>query len=180
MKTAYVFLAEGFEEVEAITPVDFLRRAGVQVKTVGLGGKTVNGGHNIPIVADLDGAGFVLPSDADMVVLPGGGLGTQNLKQSEMIEQVLQEAHARGIYIVAICAAPTVLHKYGLLDGKTSTAFPDVQQDLTGSVVTGGAVEVDGAIVTGRSAGVALQFAHTLAKLLVGAAADEVMASLYP
>lgn len=181
MKTAYVFLAEGFEEIEAVTPIDILRRAGVTVYTVGVGGKVIAGAHGIPVTADLDGEGFVLPQQADMVVLPGGGGGTENLKKSPLIETVLRQAAERDIYITAICAAPTVLHKYGLLTGKRVTAFPSVQASLTGSEVTGSGVEVDGKIVTARAAGVALQFGHVLAGLLVGKEkADEVLHSVYP
>lgn len=181
MKHAYILLAEGFEEIEAFTPVDVLRRAGVQVHTVGVGGRTVVGGHDILTVADMDGEGFELPQEADMVILPGGGVGTANLAKSGMVERVLRQANERGLYMAAICAAPTVLHKYGYLRGRRATAFPDVQEQLTDSLVTGGAVEVDGRIITARSMGVALAFAHTLAVLLVGQAkADEVLHSLYP
>lgn len=181
MKTAYIFLAEGFEEIEAVTPIDVLRRAGVTVVTVGVTGKTVPGAHSVPMVADMDGEGFILPQDADMVVLPGGGLGTQNLAASGMVAEVLAEAARRDIYIAAICAAPTVLHKAGLLKGRRVTAFPDVQKELVGSVVDGGPAVVDGKIITGRSAGVALKFAHELAQLLVGQQkADEVVENLYP
>lgn len=181
MDTVYVFLAEGFEEVEALTPVDMLRRAEVPVQTVGVTGKTVTGSHGIPVVADVDGEGFALPQDAAMVVLPGGGPGTENLKQSPMVEAALNEANARGLYIAAICAAPTVLHKYGYLKGKTATAFPSVQGQLAGSTVTGKAVEVDGKVITGRSAGVALEFAHALVTAMAGGAkADEVVEKVYP
>lgn len=179
--SVYIFLADGFEEVEAIAPIDLLRRAGVEVKTVGIGGTTVTGGHGVPVIADMSGDKFVLPSDAQMVVLPGGGTGTQNLMQSAVVEDVLQAAQQRGIYIAAICAAPTVLHKYNLLQTKRVTAFPSVQPSLTGSMVTGNAVEVDGKIITARAAGVALQFAHALIECLKGKPkADEVLAGLYP
>ncbi len=181
MQTVYVFLAEGFEEIEAITPVDLLRRAGIEVKTVGVGGQEIPGSHGVRVRADVAGEGFVLPADAVMVVLPGGGLGTQNLAASGMVAAVLAEAAARDIYIAAICAAPTVLHKVGLLAGRRATAFPDVQASLTGSTVTGAPVEVDGKVITGRSAGVALQFARALVAALAGAEkADAVLASLYP
>lgn len=181
MKTVYVFLADGFEEIEAITPIDFLRRAGIEVVTVGVTGKTVTGAHNISILADISGEGFALPPSAAMVLLPGGGPGTENLKKSPMVAQMLQAASSGESYITAICAAPTVLHEQGLIEGKTVTAFPSVQKELSQSRVTGRAVEIDGNIVTARSAGVALQFAHTLAGLLAGPEkADEVLHSLYP
>lgn len=178
---AYVFLAEGFEEIEAVTPIDVLRRAGVEVKTVGVTGKQVKGAHGITIEADLAAEGFTLPQDAELVFLPGGGPGTENLGKSALVAEVLQDAAARDIYIAAICAAPTVLHKAGLLAGKRATAFPDVQSALTGSLVTGSGVEVDGKIITGRAAGTALDFARALAAALAGEEkAAQTLASLYP
>ncbi|MDL2324787.1 DJ-1/PfpI family protein [Ruminococcaceae bacterium OttesenSCG-928-A16] len=181
MKTVYIFLADGFEEIEAITPIDILRRAGATVITVGVTGPMVTGAHGVVVQADIDGKNFTLPQDAAMVVLPGGGVGTQNLASSPLIEEVLKEASAANMYIAAICAAPTVLHKYGLLQGKTATAFPDMQAELTTSKVTGGGVEVDGNIITARSAGVALQFAAQLAALVMGQqAAQQTIDSIYP
>ncbi len=181
MKTAYVFLAEGFEEIEAVAPIDILRRGDVAVRTVGLSGRDVCGAHGIKVEADMSAQGFVLPSDADMVVLPGGGGGTQNLAQSELVAQVLKEANSRGIYIAAICAAPTILHKAELLKEKTVTAFPTVQGSLAGANVSGGAVECDGNIITARSAGVAMQFGQKLLEILQGEdAAQKVINSMYP
>lgn len=178
---AYVLLAEGFEEIEAVTPIDLMRRAGIEVYTVAVAENPVKGSHGIPITADLSGEGLKLPDDAQLVFLPGGGLGTENLAKSPLVADVLREAAARDILIAAICAAPTVLNKAGLLSGRRVTAFPDVQKSLTDSQVTGGGVEVDGKIITGRSAGVALSFAHTLVAALAGRdKADETLAALYP
>lgn len=179
--TAYVFLADGFEEIEAMAPVDLMRRAGIKVCMVGVSGAEVTGGHGIQVAADMVGDGFVLPEDAGLVMLPGGGDGTKNLGQSPVVDKVLRDAQSRGIVIAAICAAPTVLHAKGLLDGKRVTAFPSVQEQLANAEVTGAAVEVDGNIITGRSAGVALAFAHALIQALAGRdKADEVLASVYP
>ncbi|NLW78426.1 MAG: DJ-1/PfpI family protein [Ruminococcaceae bacterium] len=181
MGTVYVFLANGFEEIEGLTQVDLLRRAGLPVKTVGVGAAIIKGAHDIPVTADVTGQGFTLPDDADMVVFPGGSVGTDNLLASAMVAEVLAEAARRDIYITAICAAPTVLHQAGLLAGKRVTAFPSYQSKLTGCTVTGGPVEVDGKIITARSAGVALAFGHALITALAGKAkADAEIASLYP
>ncbi len=181
MDTVYLFLADGFEEIEAITPVDVLRRAGGEVVTVGVTGPRVTGGHGVVVEADTDGEEFSLPRDAGMVVLPGGGGGTENLLKSKMVEKMLAEANRRGIYIAAICAAPKVLHKAGLLEGKRVTSFPSVAGELTGTNHTGGAVEMDGKIITGRSAGVALQFAKALAEAMYGKeAAESTVHALYP
>ncbi len=175
-KKAFVFLAEGFEEVEAITPVDLLRRAGVEVTTVGVGGQTVTGAHGIPVVADVPAEGFVLPKDAALVVLPGGMPGTVNLGKSPVVKSALHAAAGQGAVIAAICAAPTVLWQEGLLQGKRFTAFPGKLENATGA-----AVETDGNLVTARSAGVALAFAHALIKALLGGrAADETLAQTHP
>lgn len=182
VKKVYVFLADGFEEIEAITPVDFLRRAGADVNLVSLFEKDtmVVGAHGISIKADISAGGFVLPPDAEMLVFPGGG-GVELLRQSSFIRQVLEEAVNRGIYIAAICAAPLLLQDNKLLQGKNVTAFPAVQSKISGANVTGQPVEVQGNFITARSAGVALQFAHVLcAKLLGEAAANKVLESLYP
>lgn len=181
MKTVYVFLADGFEEIEALAPVDLLRRAEVNVVTVGVTGKTVTGSHGIAVVADAEGKDFVLPEDAVMVVLPGGGLGTENLGKSPMVQEVLQKAQQSGLWIAAICAAPTVLHKYGLLDKKKATVFPAMQAEMPNSLVSGNAVERDGNIITARAAGVALEFSHALITAVCSREkADAVVQSIYP
>lgn len=181
MGTAYVFLADGFEEIEALAPVDLMRRAGIDVVMVGVNGTTVTGGHSIVVQADVDGTDFTLPQNAALVLLPGGGPGTQRLAASPMVAEVLRQAAQRNLVIAAICAAPTVLHKAGLLKGRKATAFPEMQAELVDATVTGRGVEVDGNIITGRSAGVAWQFAHALVAALAGhPKADEVLASIYP
>ncbi len=181
-KIAYVLLAEGFEEIEAITPIDTLRRAGVDVVTVGVSGKTVTGAHQIPIVADCTAAEFAFAKEAAFVVLPGGGPGTDNLLNSDWVATVLQQANEKELWIAAICAAPLVLQKAGLLKGKRATAFPAVQPQLTEcAAVTGRGVEEDGRIITARSAGVALEFSHRLIEKLCGTAnANVVIEKLYP
>ncbi len=181
MKTAYVFLAEGFEETEAVMPIDMMRRAGIPVVTVGLGGTLIKGAHDITIQADKDGADFTLPQDAGLVMLPGGGLGTENFGKSDVVAAALKEADRRGLVIAAICAAPNVLNAAGLLDGKKATAFPSEQKNLTKSDVKGAAVEVDGNIITGRSAGVALQFGKALIEAMKDKdTARQVADELYP
>ena len=175
-KKVFVFLAEGFEEIEALTPVDMLRRGGAEVVTVGLPGRLVTGAHGIAVQADCTAEGFSLPEDAAMVVLPGGMPGTLNLGKSETVQKALREAAERGLYIGAICAAPAVLEEAGLLEGKRYTAFPGKLEKATGA-----AVEVDGRMITARSAGVALAFSGALLKALLGEeVAGETMGSVYP
>ena len=115
--TAYVFLAEGFEEVEALTPVDILRRGGVTVKTVGIGGRTVTGSHGIPVVCDI-AEEDVIPDEIDMMVLPGGMPGTIHLGESLTIQEGLAYAAQEDLWVAAICAAPTILAQLHITDGR--------------------------------------------------------------
>ncbi len=173
---AFVFLADGFEEIEAFTPVDLLRRGGVEVVTVGVTGKTVTGSHGISVLADCGPEGFALPPEATLVVLPGGMPGTTNLAQSALVQQALRQAAGAGAYIGAICAAPLVLQEAGLLEGKRFTAFPGKIEAATGA-----SVEQDGLLITARSAGVALAFSKTLLAALTGEEhAAHTLALLYP
>ena len=180
MKNVYVFLGDGFEEIEAITPIDFLRRAGVAVHTVSIHGQQAVGSHGIQVQTDTAGEGFVLPADADMVMFPGGP-GVDALRTNACVKAVLAQAAERGIYVAAICAAPRLLQDAGLLQGKRVTAFPTTQGEFDGALFTGAPVETDGNIITSRSAGTALAFAHALAEALLGKdEADAVLQSLYP
>ncbi len=174
----YVFLAEGFEEMEALAPIDLLRRVGVEVTTVGVGGKLIYGAHGVGFTADSDGEGLDF-SDVDCVVLPGGMPGTTNLDASPMVEACLKKAAEKDVLLAAICAAPSVLGHKGLLQGKKATCFPGFEADLLGAVHTGNPVEQDGKVITARGAGVALDFALALVAQLKGeAAAKELRESL--
>ncbi len=173
---AFVFLAEGFEEIEALTPVDILRRGGVEVVTVGVTGKTVTGSHGIPVVADCGPEGFALPQDAALLVLPGGMPGTLNLAGSPLVRAALETAVQTGALLGAICAAPTVLQEAGLLEGRRFTAFPGKLEGATGA-----AVERDGKLITARSAGVALAFSKALLAALLGEeTAEKTVGLVYP
>ena len=174
----YVFLAEGFEEMEALAPIDLLRRVGVEVTTVGVGGKLIKGAHGVGFTADSDGEGLDF-SDVGCVVLPGGMPGTTNLDASPMVEACLMKAAEKNALIAAICAAPSVLGHKGLLKGKNATCFPGFEEDLLGAAHTGAPVEKDGNIITARGAGVALDFALALVAELKGeTAAKELRESL--
>lgn len=170
----YVFLAEGFEEMEALAPIDLLRRVGVEVTTVGVGGKLIKGAHGVGFTADSDGEGLDF-SDVDGVVLPGGMPGTTNLDASPMVEACLMKAAEKNALIAAICAAPSVLGHKGLLNGKKATCFPGFEGDLLGALHTGSPVEKDGNIITARGAGVALDFALALVAELKGETAAKVL-----
>lgn len=175
----YVFLAEGFEEVEALTPVDLLRRAEVEVKTVGINSNIIRGSHKIPVITDLD-INEIEPDDSlDMIVLPGGMPGTLNLEADKKVIEFIDYCNDNGKYISAICAAPSILGHMGLLKGKKATCFPGFESELEGAEYTGESVVRDGLITTAKGAGVALEFALCLVSILKGRnAADKLKASL--
>ncbi len=174
----YLFLAEGFEEIEALTPVDVLRRGGVELTTVGVGGKTVCGSHGIAVAADISSSEFD-PSDAEAVILPGGMPGTLNLGKSDVVMGAVKKCLDENKLVAAICAAPSLLGKIGALKGKRATAFPGFEEELEGAVCEGGFVEHDGNIITGKGMGVALEFALEILSALRGEkTAEKVRASL--
>jgi 4-methyl-5(b-hydroxyethyl)-thiazole monophosphate biosynthesis len=175
MKKVLIHLADGFEEIEAITPVDVLRRAGCEVITISVTGKNeVTSARGVTIVADKH---FVEADyeHADLILLPGGQPGSDNLNRHEGLKKQIKTFHEQGKMIAAICAAPLVLGSTGILKGKKATCFPGTEPRLTGATCTGNTIEVDGNIITGKGPGVALKFSLTLAEMLVGKAkADEI------
>ena len=154
----YCFLAEGFEEVEALSPVDMLRRAGAEIKTVGIGSKKITGSHGITVECDLSEDEIELSASLEAVILPGGMPGTKNLEKSDTVQSALDFADKNGKYICAICAAPSVLGHKGLLKGKNAIAFPGFEKDLEGAVISDKHVVTDGNIITAKGAGVATDF----------------------
>lgn len=163
----YVFLADGFEEIEALTPVDILRRAELSVKTVGVGGKTVTGSHGITVTADIEEKD-VTTDDMEMMVLPGGMPGTLNLEKSPIVTACAKYCAQNGVYLGAICAAPSILGHLGLLKGREAICFPGFENELLGATLSTDAVAVDGHIITAKGMGVSVQFALTLAALAAG------------
>lgn len=163
----YLFLANGFEEIEALAPVDILRRAGEQVCTVGVGGRTITGSHGIPVVCDC--TADVLPDGMpDAVILPGGMPGTKNLDASETVRETTLAVHEAGGFVCAICAAPSVLGHLGILRNRRATCFPGFESELTGAVVCDQSVVRDGNVITARGAGVAPDFGFEIAAALCG------------
>ncbi|GHV78246.1 DJ-1 family protein [Spirochaetia bacterium] len=178
VKQALVFLADGFEEVEAITPIDYLRRAGITVTTAAIsGGEMVKGSHAVGILADTT-LEKLAPQDADWdaVVLPGGGVGSDNLAGSEGVGRFVKAMASAGKLVCAICAAPAVvLAPLGLLKGRRFTCYPGMEDRTSGSAVSGAAwsadrVVVDGNIITSRGAGTAGEFAAAIIGKLVNEA----------
>ena len=163
----YLFLAEGFEEIEALTTVDILRRAGLSVTTVGVGDRQITGSHGIPVIADCIDTALDDLSDMTAVILPGGLPGTTNLGASQAVKTALEYAEKHpAVLVAAICAAPSVLGEFGLLKGLKATCYPGYEQALTGATATGCAVERDGRVITGKGAGVTVDFALTIVSAL--------------
>lgn len=173
------FLADGFEEIEALTPVDVLRRAGLDVKTVAVGkegSRTVCGSHGIEVTADLTMTEAVRTCSApEMIVLPGGMPGARNLDADGDVDRFIRDADTRGAYIAAICAAPMILGKRGMLRGKRATCFPGFEDTLEGAVLNGNRVETDGNLITACGMGAATEFALALVGVMKGeSAADDL------
>lgn len=169
VKTACVLLANGCEEIEAITPIDYLRRAGVKVTSAGIGGRDILGGRGIPLGADavLDD---IDDEDFDCVIVPGGGKGSDAIAADEMARAFIKRHAARGSVIASICAAPAVVlgKACGLLAGKRFTCFPGLETQVPEGIFSSGRVVVDGNLVTSRAAGCAGEFAVAVARILVG------------
>lgn len=163
----YVFLADGFEEVEALTPVDYLRRCGVQVLTVGVTGKMVTGSHQISVEADIVVSEMDL-EQVEMILLPGGIPGVPNLEASGEVQKAIDYCVQHEKYIAAICAAPSILGKKGLLKGKRATAYPSFVPYLYDAKVQENGVYQDGKVITASSVFYADQFAYYLANILCG------------
>ena len=180
----YLFLADGFEEIEALTPVDLLRRAGVEIVTVGVNGKTVTGSHGIPVGADVSAEEALAMLEAgntpEMVILPGGMPGAATLDASPVVDVFLRAAESADAYIAAICAAPMILGKRGLLKGKNATCFPGFEEYLEGATHLDVHTVTDGKYITGRAMGAATEFALALVKALKGeGAADALRAAVF-
>jgi 4-methyl-5(b-hydroxyethyl)-thiazole monophosphate biosynthesis len=171
----YLFLADGFEEIEALYTLDLLRRANVDVLTVGVTGKVANGSHKIPVVCDIDCASLPYNSNFDMIILPGGMPGSTNLDKAECVEKYIKLALENDKLICAICAAPFILGKRGILKGKRATCFPGFENQLEGATVVDAGVVRDGNIITGRAMGSAHDFALTILEALLGKEAADKM-----
>lgn len=165
MSKAYVFLATGFEEVEALTVVDLLRRGGVDCKTVSvMEEQQVTSSHNVTVTADCMFS--EISNDADLLVLPGGIPGTPNLAAHEGLCRMIHEQNAAGKWLAAVCAAPTVFGGLGILDGKKATCFPSKMDELIcGEKLTDNVV-VDGNVITSRGMGTCIDFGLKLLELI--------------
>ncbi|GHT68153.1 DJ-1 family protein [Spirochaetia bacterium] len=188
-KKVIILLAEGFEEVEAITPIDYLRRAGLEVTTAGIGtNRTITGSHGIPVIADttladLAKAGKLTASAWDAVLIPGGMPGAANLAACKETGARLKEMAAAGKTVAAICASPAVvLAPLGILAGKRFTCYPGMEKTVTGAHWSEDPVVIDtgdagGSIITSRGAGTAAAFAIAVIGKLLGEAEGKKIAA---
>ena len=163
----YFFLADGFEEIEALCPVDLCRRAGIEVQTVSITEqKEVTGSHGITVLADLTAKDAL--GAFDMIVLPGGMPGSTNLDASPIVENAIAEAVKNDKYIAAICAAPMILGKRGYLRGREAICFPGFEQYLEGATISENKVVLDGKILTGAGMGVSHDFGLKIVEIFCG------------
>ena len=176
----YVFLANGFEEIEALAPVDILRRAGFEVRTVAIGDDNkVTGAHGIPVIADINERDFCT-TKPEAIILPGGMPGAANLDESATVSISIDNTLDCGGLVCAICAAPFILGKKGLLAGKRATCFPGFEKYLSGANVTGEKVTRDGQFITAKGMGCANEFGLAIVEALLGREkADEIAESVF-
>lgn len=175
----YVFFAKGFEEIEALTVVDYLRRAEMEVFTVGIGGKIITGSHNIPVFCDLDESEVAVSDDIEAIVLPGGMPGTLNLEANKTVNEFIDFCSKNDKYICAICAAPSILGHKGLLNGRKACCFPGFEDELEGAEVSSDFVSTDGKYITAKGMGAAIEFSREIvSRLLNKHTADRIKASL--
>lgn len=161
----YLFLAEGFEIIEALAPIDMLRRGKVEIKTVGVAGKRITSSCGVEVTADITIDEFDF-SDIDAIILPGGMPGTVNLENCAKVQEAIDYSVNHNKLICAICAAPSILGHKGLLKGKNATAFPGYDKELEGAILADEYVIRDGNFITARGAGVSVDFGLEILKAL--------------
>lgn len=157
----YMFLANGFEITEAMAPLDVMRRAGLEVCTVGVSGEMIESSNGVTVKPDID-LSKVSYDDIEGAILPGGMPGTLNLKKNKTVTDCVRYCYDNGKLVAAICAAPSVFGKMGLLNGRKATCFPGFEKELLGADYTGAHVETDGNVITSKGAGCALSFGHAI------------------
>lgn len=171
----YLLLGTGFEETEAIAPVDLLRRAGVAVSTVGINGKVITGSHGIPVTADLTLEQMDL-STLDMIVLPGGLGGVASIQACPAALDAVRFAWEQGKFVAAICAGPTILASLGITQGRNATCYPGCEAQMGSANLLPQAAVTDGRLITGTSAGCAIPFGLALIVALKGQPAADAVA----
>lgn len=173
----YCFLADGFEEIEALATIDILRRAGIPVTMVGVRGELIRGSHQLFIQADAKLGEFEPDARMQGVILPGGMPGVRNLDADEDVHRAIEYCAKHHLYICAICAAPSIIGRMGLLKGRSATCFPGFEEALDGAHVTGDKVVVDGNYITAKGAGCALDFGFAIVEQVCGKEKAEAVAA---
>lgn len=172
----YIILGNGFEEIEAVSPCDILRRGGVEVRFAGIGGKLIKGGNGITVQADCT-VEEMDPDAMEMIVLPGGMGGVRSVLGSEAAMEAVKTAYEQGKYVAAICAAPTVLAKLHITDGRHATVYPGMEAEMGTAIMEDTDAIRDGKVLTGRAPGAALDFGYLLLETLKGAEVKEKVRS---
>ena len=172
----YVFLANGFEETEAIAPIDCMRRCGLEVVTVGIGDNIITGSHGITLVTDCADSQLVFSDEIEMIVLPGGMPGTLNLEKSEVVQKAIEYCTANDKYIAAICAAPSILGHKGLLKGHNAVCYTGFENQLDGAEISDENVCVSGKFITSKGMGTAVEFGLKLVEVLKSAERSKLLA----
>lgn len=171
----YLFLAEGFEETEALACLDVMRRAKLNVQTVGVTGEFVISSHGICVKSDVS-ADDIDYAEIEGAILPGGMPGTLNLEKDERVIECIKRCYDSGKIVAAICAAPSILGHLGMLEGRNATCFPGFEKELTGAEYTAAHSVTDGNVITAKGAGCAVEFGHAIvAKALSKQVADKVI-----
>lgn len=175
----YMFFAQGFEEVEAIAALDVIRRAGIEIKSVGVGSKTVIGSHSIPVVCDLSAEEITSFEGIDGVVLPGGMPGTLNLFESDTVHKAVDYCFENNRLLCAICAAPLILGRKNILNGKQAVCFPGFEEELIGAEISNNFVCISDNVITAKGMGSAVNFGLAIVSYFKGQAfSDNLKASL--
>ncbi len=170
----YMFLADGFEETEAIGALDVVRRAGLDIKTVGVTNGSVCGSHGVVIKADIDADG-VLTDDMTGIILPGGMPGTLNLQKDETVKMAINHCYQRGLLMAAICAAPMILGEMGILNGKAAVCYPGFEKHLKGADISEGLCTVDKNIICAKGAGGAMLFGAEIVNYFKPGEGDKIL-----
>ena len=175
----YMFLADGFEEVEALATLDFLRRAETEVLTVGVSGKRITGAHSIIVEADISEDDVELNDELQAIILPGGMPGTVNLENSETVQCAVKYCLENDKYIASICAAPSILGHIGALKGKEAICYPGFENELEGAKISEKPVVTDGKIITGKAMGYAIDFGAEIVRQIKGnEVAEKIMRAI--
>lgn len=175
----YMFFADGFEEVEAVATLDVIRRAGIEIESVGIGSDKITGAHNITVVCDKTESEISINSDLSGIILPGGMPGTTNLMENETVNKFIDYCSKTGLLICAICAAPMILGRRGLLNGLEAICFPGFEDELIGAKISEKFVCRDKNIITSKGMGSAINFGLEIVSALNGGdAADKLKATL--